>query len=555
VTGFETVVDALEQQGRLVSDSKARCPGPSHHRDDERPSLSIHEGENGTALLYCHSGCPTSEVVASLGLEWRDLYGNEQNPIVATYYYEDERGIKRWRKHRHALEDKQKFSWESLQYNATTGQSTFLRGTIGRPGLYNLLGVRAAVSSGARLYLVDGEKDANNLIELGFTATTLPHGCSSFKPEYAEPLRGGNIVIIADDDDAGRKGAQKVFEGLQSVASAVEIYLPTAGAKDATDQITNTGRFDPADFRTFELAPVWDDWDEEIPEIDWVVPGVLARGSLVWAYGSKETSKSLYFMGVATALSHRGRHTALYSEEMPLSGDRRRISRFGPDKRYFHWKNGRGLSLDDEEQLLNVIQETRGFDLIVFDSYSKVWRGFGNGNRDAIQCARALSRIINATGACVVMIDHVGFPFLDANGNQIDQNHPRGASAKEQQADMSILFKESGRWAGPGTDFHFTMTNMKPGRLENPFKRPMRITDTEGGGLAVVGDPYIDEVNDGGLRSMDEASGYRAGVGGGEAEGSGVRSEDLGSDDKETEVRDMSPEERRALGRLKDAFK
>jgi hypothetical protein len=430
-------------------------------------------------------------VVAALGLEMKDLFDDNENPIVATYYYEDKQGVKRWRKHRHT--DSPKFTWDTLQHDISGPR--YVLGTKGSPGLYNLAGVRSAVQRRSKVYLVDGEKDADNLNQLGFTATTLPHGCSSWKSEYGTDLRDADLVIIADDDDPGRKGAEKVFQELQKVAANCEIRLPASPAKDVTDQITNLGAFDPRVLRPFELAPVWDDWDEEIPEIDWVVPGVLAKGSLVWAYGSKETSKSLYFMGVSAALSHRGRHTALYSEEMPLSGDKRRIARFGPDKRYFHWKNGRGLSLDDEEQLLNVIQETRGFDLIVFDSYSKVWRGYGNGNRDAIQCARALSRIINATGACVVMVDHVGFPFMDANGNQVDQNHPRGASAKEQQADMSILFKESGRWAGPGTDFHFTMTNMKPGRLENPFKRPMRITDTEGGGLAVVGDPYIDEVN------------------------------------------------------------
>jgi hypothetical protein len=48
----------------------AKCP--SH--DDGTPSLAIDEGSDGRALLKCHAGCNTDDVLAALGMTRRDLF-------------------------------------------------------------------------------------------------------------------------------------------------------------------------------------------------------------------------------------------------------------------------------------------------------------------------------------------------------------------------------------------------------------------------------------------------------------------------------------------------
>jgi hypothetical protein len=48
----------------------AKCPA----HDDRTPSLSINEGRDGRALLKCHTGCNTDDVLAALGITWRDLF-------------------------------------------------------------------------------------------------------------------------------------------------------------------------------------------------------------------------------------------------------------------------------------------------------------------------------------------------------------------------------------------------------------------------------------------------------------------------------------------------
>jgi hypothetical protein len=48
----------------------AKCPA----HDDRKPSLSIDEGADGRALIRCHAGCDNTVILASLGMELRDLF-------------------------------------------------------------------------------------------------------------------------------------------------------------------------------------------------------------------------------------------------------------------------------------------------------------------------------------------------------------------------------------------------------------------------------------------------------------------------------------------------
>jgi hypothetical protein len=64
------VLDKLEGVKQTGEDHQVLCPA----HDDNEPSLSISQGEDGRALLKCFAGCETEDVVAALGLEMRDLF-------------------------------------------------------------------------------------------------------------------------------------------------------------------------------------------------------------------------------------------------------------------------------------------------------------------------------------------------------------------------------------------------------------------------------------------------------------------------------------------------
>jgi hypothetical protein len=64
------VLSRLSNVAKLSRGWSALCP--SH--DDNMNSLSIDEGADGRALLYCHAGCSYKDVANALGISVRDLF-------------------------------------------------------------------------------------------------------------------------------------------------------------------------------------------------------------------------------------------------------------------------------------------------------------------------------------------------------------------------------------------------------------------------------------------------------------------------------------------------
>jgi hypothetical protein len=66
------VVAALERAGCRRGGPRGGWQCPAH--EDHTPSLSVHEGTDGRALLHCHAGCQPEQVAAALGLTMPDLF-------------------------------------------------------------------------------------------------------------------------------------------------------------------------------------------------------------------------------------------------------------------------------------------------------------------------------------------------------------------------------------------------------------------------------------------------------------------------------------------------
>ena len=65
MTPVETLLAKLPDAKRAGNSWSSRCPA----HDDRRASLSVSEGDDGTALVKCHAGCDTSAVLADLRRE------------------------------------------------------------------------------------------------------------------------------------------------------------------------------------------------------------------------------------------------------------------------------------------------------------------------------------------------------------------------------------------------------------------------------------------------------------------------------------------------------
>ena len=123
------------------------------------------------------------------------------------------------------------------------------------PVPYHLPEIMAA----ALVYQVEGEKDADRLRTLGLVATCNPMGAGKWRKEYSPYFQGKVVVILPDNDLAGRVHAQDVARNLYGIATSVKVVelpgLPEKG--DVSDWIDAGGT--PEQLRALmEAAPEWD---------------------------------------------------------------------------------------------------------------------------------------------------------------------------------------------------------------------------------------------------------------------------------------------------------
>jgi hypothetical protein len=260
----------------------ARCPA----HDDRKASLSVSEGDDGRALVKCHAGCTTEQVVAAVGLELRDLFP-EQTGWAAGLIARNGRSHGQPRAERPppraerppgegqtfatahdalAVLDRQLgrhschwtytdragqpvglvARWDGL--NGKTIRPVSRRGdgwVIGampdpRP-LYRLPDL-----ADAKLVVVcEGEKAADAARRLGFIATTSAGGAAAAAKSDWRPLANKEIWILPDNDAPGRKYANDVAGILVKLTPApvvriVELPgLPEGG--DIVDWIDSHG--------------------------------------------------------------------------------------------------------------------------------------------------------------------------------------------------------------------------------------------------------------------------------------------------------------------------
>lgn len=215
----------------------ARCPA----HEDQHQSLSFREGDDEKVLAYCHAGCNIDRIAAALGIKVGDLFP-ERNGNGATVA-----GARFVRAYTYRRADGESL-FQVDRYEPKTFRPRLPGADVyGLPEgfkrvLYRLPEVVAAVQAGEPIYFVEGEKDAENLAALGVCATT-SGSASSWKRELAEPLRDAEVIILPDNDDAGRKYASLVRNSLEGIAKSARLLaLPNLKEhEDVSDWINRGG--------------------------------------------------------------------------------------------------------------------------------------------------------------------------------------------------------------------------------------------------------------------------------------------------------------------------
>jgi hypothetical protein len=201
-----------------------------------------------------HRGVSLSEAIRLAADHLEARYGhqkpNGKPDIIATYDYRDEAGktlipvVRYDPKDFRQRRPKPNGAWDWKVNGA-------------RVVPYRLPELLAAPTD-AIVFVVEGEKDVDNLAKLGLVATCNAGGAGKWKAEHASFLRGRRVVALADNDESGRNHAQQVARSLQGIAESVRIVeLPGLADKgDVSDWLAAGGtKYELA--RLAEEAPVW----------------------------------------------------------------------------------------------------------------------------------------------------------------------------------------------------------------------------------------------------------------------------------------------------------
>ena len=220
---------------KVVSENlfRANCPACN----DTKGHLYISE-EKGKILTDCKRGCSFSAIVQASGLKATDFFNDDDNKrtqnskprwnLLRTHNYTDSAGNIIAKKE---IYDKGNGEKSAVWHRFEGGK--FIKGLQGKKmPLYHLHKFINAKKS-VPLYIVEGEKDVETMERMGLIATTSPNGAGSkWSKAHNKYLSGWNVIILADNDEAGKKHAQQTAETICRDVKALKL-IPSAAVYPA----------------------------------------------------------------------------------------------------------------------------------------------------------------------------------------------------------------------------------------------------------------------------------------------------------------------------------
>lgn len=436
---IERIVARLTKPRKQGRSWMARCPA----HDDTVQSLSASEGKDGRAVLHCHAGCQTADIVAALGLTMQDLFAESRpavfspppaksersalGPIVRTYDYTDAQGTVLYQVTRHEPKD--------FRQRRPDGHGGWVWGLEGVTlTLYRLPDVLEAIALGKPIYVVEGEKDAETLIEMGYPATTNAAGAKKWSDAFADILKGATVYVLPDNDKPGKQHGETVAEACQARGCLVKVIdlpgLPEKG--DVTDWFDAGHDLDEFD-AVVNQAPVW--VQDPANKTRWRLDELWANNALMqpppvvvprlaWAgrstlFAAREKAGKSTLTGYVTACVTNG---APFLDDPCRQGDvlligleefigdaARRLHHFGADATRVHVVDRfKGDPRERFDQLAAHIHAVRPA-LVIVDSLAAYSIGLIQSANDDSQMSavmQPLTNIAHETGCALLIIHH-----------------------------------------------------------------------------------------------------------------------------------------------------
>lgn len=492
----ERVLDLLEGVKARQQGYEALCPA----HPDNNPSLSVAEGEDGRALLHCFAGCSSEQICKAIGLELKDLFPDRRVPISAStkrtefYIYRNKTGDPLYRIKR--TPDKQFYPYV---YDAEKQEFKRKAGWFEQKRVPYRLDEIA--SSQRVVFWVEGEKDADRIVSLGLIATTSPGGSKGYVSGLASYLEGREVVVIPDNDSAGRKYAERVAESLVGVAQQVKwLDLPGLPEGGDTSDFLDFGGTKAAFLEYAQKAPDFrspsetftEDNEgsrqsgtsplsllslgtlEAIPEQEYLVNGLIPAGHPSMMFGDGGVGKSVLCLSMSCALaaglpdwlgfSLKQTNVLYLDYEMPFEEQVRRARKIArglglvqvPDNLFY-------LAGSPEYSWSDIKETCLGSDigLLIVDSFGPALAGDMEASNDIIAYIRDFVKPLLNHGITVHFIDHQpkaqgsNYQDMTAFGSVYKRNLVRsqiqveGRQDDEDSSKYQVIFRHKKHNFGP----------------------------------------------------------------------------------------------------------
>ena len=438
----------------LYGEPNAKLSSSSELRYGAKGSLSIdldtdqwfdHEAEEGGGVLDLVSRV-TGRPDGKRWLIERGHMSERPEPREgAAYVYVDEQGAPLFRVVRsYTSAGDRLFKQERAEGGGWRGGKGALTGVRRIP--YRLPELLAAPAD-VPVFVVEGEKDVDNMLASGLVATCNAGGAKNWRAEHAELLRGRHVVILPDNDDTGRGHADQVRASLAGIAASVRVVelpgLPPKG--DVTDWLAGGGDAEallallpPAErsespLRPVPLTGVMDEESEDWPHvIDFYFPrrvttllgghGGVGKSMLAlifaahvaagrpWGPLGVEQGRAVFlsFEDEAKILRQRLRRI-IEVYELPPAEVFANLALFdGSDaETELAIESQDGLALDFTPMMGLVAAAIEGSSFVIVDNASDTYGGNENQRRQVRRFIRRMTQEAKANHAAVVLLAHI----------------------------------------------------------------------------------------------------------------------------------------------------
>lgn len=204
---------------------------PAH--DDQRQSLSFTDGDKGL-IVKCFAGCHVKDITAAIGVPLKELFANGHQPrqkqIINTYDYCDEQGT--------LLYQAVRFVPKDFQQRQPDGQGGWIW-SVKKPPVRRVPYRLNQLQGQSDVVIVEGEKDADRLWNLGVAATTNAGGAGkgTWLEEYSRLLVDAGVTrvtILPDNDPPGAEHGQRISDSCRAAGLTVTL-IPLDGLPEKGD--------------------------------------------------------------------------------------------------------------------------------------------------------------------------------------------------------------------------------------------------------------------------------------------------------------------------------